>query len=401
MLSSKYLDACPSELVELYAQLETDIVCDMAKRLKGMGDPSDSVEWQKHVMSELSAHNSYVQRKLKGIDKKTASTLYRLLKNSVAESARNDLKVYSKADMSDNQKQVLNNTIAKLADGKISKGSAHAELIEGEFKTLYSGCVRLTQSIAKESQTRFIQECNRAYMKVASGAYDYQSAIREGVNSLARDEIRVVEYNYDKSTVVRSIESSVRSNVMTGVNQLAAESTDQNMADLECEFVEVSAHVGARHTDKPRNEWSNHDEWQGKIFHIGGDVTVDGVTYRDFHSVCGLGEADGICGINCRHSYYPYFPGMPRMYERQEINRMNERKVEYKGDLIPVYEAEQKQRYIERQIRGWKRTAAIQESGGNDSFGAKEKVRYWQATARNFIEETGLRRDYSREQIGK
>lgn len=186
---------------------------------------------------------------------------------------------------------------------------------------------------------------------------------------------------------------------MTGVNQLAAETTEQNMDDLGCEFVEVSAHIGARETG--RNNWSDHSAWQGKVFHRGGPIDIDGVHYEGFEETCGLGEIDGICGINCRHSYYPYFLGTPRMYEKKEIREMNSQTVEYNNQTMSVAQAEAKQRDIERHIRDWKRMEQIQLAGGNDASKAHDKVREWQATARNFIEQTDLRRDYSRERIGK
>lgn len=399
MLPANYLNSCPDELVEVYSSLETDIVCDIARRLKRMGKVSDASEWQALMLSELGGHKTYINKMLKTTDKKTASMLYKLLSESMAKATRYDLQSLSGYDFTDNQKQVLNNIIAKLADGKISRGSAHAELLTNEFNILYEGTVRLTQTIAKNAEQLFVKEANKAFLKVASGAFDYKKAIADSVDELARNKITVVEYSYTKETAIHSIESAVRSNVMTGINQLAAETTEQNMDDLGCEFVEVSAHIGARETG--RNNWSDHSAWQGKIFHRGGPVDVDGVHYEGFEETCGLGEIDGICGINCRHSYYPYFLGTPRMYEKKEIREMNSKTVEYNGDTLSVAQAEAKQRDIERHIRDWKRAEQIKIEGGNDSTFAHNKVREWQAVARDFIDQTDLRRDYSRERIGK
>ena len=41
------------------------------------------------------------------------------------------------------------------------------------------------------------------------------------------------------------------------------------------------------------------------------------------------------------------------------------------------------------------------EAAGLDSSKAHEKVRAWQAKQRDFIRQTGLKRQYNREQIGK
>jgi len=65
-----------------------------------------------------------------------------------------------------------------------------------------------------------------------------------------------------------------------------------------------------------------------------------------------------------------------------------------------MYEASQQQRYIERQIRRWKREASAMDAAGLDNGYAKLKVRGWQAAQRDFINQTGFSRDYFRERAG-
>ena len=91
---------------------------------------------------------------------------------------------------------------------------------------------------------------------------------------------------------------------------------------------------------------------------------------------------------NCRHTLATYFPGiteLPKVPD-EELARAN-------------YEAEQKQRYMERQIRKWKRRAAGS-LGEENQAAAQAKVRYWQARIRGHLKENPqLRRDYHREKI--
>lgn len=61
------------------------------------------------------------------------------------------------------------------------------------------------------------------------------------------------------------------------------------------------------------------------------------------------------------------------------------------------YEATQKQRYIERQIRKYKREVAGLDAAGIDSTDSRNRLAKWQQRQRDFIEQTGLKRDYSRE----
>lgn len=55
---------------------------------------------------------------------------------------------------------------------------------------------------------------------------------------------------------------------------------------------------------------------------------------------------------------------------------------------------------IERGIRRWKREEVAMKAAGQPTDEARAKVRTWQARQRDFIKQTGLKRDSSREQIG-
>ena len=70
------------------------------------------------------------------------------------------------------------------------------------------------------------------------------------------------------------------------------------MEEMGCEFVEVTAHEGARPT---------HAVWQGRVYHRGGAVVQDGERYEDFEAATGYGTGPGLCGWNCRHNFYPFY----------------------------------------------------------------------------------------------
>lgn len=391
MLSPSYLAGLPDEMVKIYSQLEADIACDVARRVAKLSKVTDSSKWQMVILDELGSLKSSINKALTKYNDQAQKELKRLFEEAVQKSAQKDLAQYNKAHLSDNQKQILEATVMKLSDGKIAKGAATTDIINNQFKADYEGFVRLTQTIASNAESRFVEECNFAYMKVASGAFDYDTAIKQSVNSLAKNDRTSVNYNYKKETRSLSIEAAVRMNVMTGINQTCAEITERNCEDLGVELVEVDAHEGAR---------PEHAAWQGKVYVRGKAREVDGVFYDSFEEVCKPGTATGICGINCRHSYYPYFPGMEKHYDGKDLKEMNKKDVEYNGKKMTKYEARQKQRAIERKIRQWKRTADIQKAGGVDDTSARVKLGEWQKIAQDFTDKTGLRRDYEREYIG-
>ena len=81
------------------------------------------------------------------------------------------------------------------------------------------------------------------------------------------------------------------------------------------------------------------------------------------------------------------------------LEEYNAQTYEYNGQKMTEYEASQKQREIERNIRRWKRENKAMVAAGLDTTESAAKVKEWQARQRDFVRQTGLKRQYSREWI--
>lgn len=71
----------------------------------------------------------------------------------------------------------------------------------------------------------------------------------------------------------------------------------------------------------------------------------------------------------------------------------------YHGQDMTAYQAEQKQRYFERQIRRWKREYLAARELGENTAEAAAKLRTWRKTLSGFLKETGLKRRSERERV--
>lgn len=80
---------------------------------------------------------------------------------------------------------------------------------------------------------------------------------------------------------------------------------------------------------------------------------------------------------------------------------MNQASTKYKGKKYTQYQIDQKQRYIERQIRKYKRRAKLEKDSGLDDSKSVSFVKKWQKKLREFVKETGNEKDYSKEWINK
>lgn len=360
MLSPRYLDGLSDEITEIYSRLETDILQDMARRLSRLGKVTDATRWQAQMLAEAGGLKKNIRRILAKYDREIVRQIEETFTEALETSAKNDNRVF------------------KAATGRtVSPPNAQAML--STIQRCHSDLSRLTLTTAATTETQFVQQANRVYMNVQSGAFDYDTAMKSAADELSKRGITTVQYENGKP-VARTIESAVRMNILTSINQTAANQTLNNAEELGVEKFEVSAHIGAR---------PEHEAWQGKIF-----------TRKELYSVCGLGSVTGLCGINCRHSFYPYFDGMEGHYTQDDLDGMAEEKVEFNGKEMTRYEGEQRLRRIERGIRRYKREALTQEAAGVDSTRARRKLGEWQAAARDFTKQTGIARDRAREYVG-
>lgn len=107
-----------------------------------------------------------------------------------------------------------------------------------------------------------------------------------------------------------------------------------------------------------------------------------------------------VVGIVSRHSFFPFYEGISRPeYTEAELEELNAPKYEYNGQKLTEYEATQRQRYIERQIRRWKREKAAMQAAGLDASQAAAKLTQWRERMRDFQDQTGLKRRYDRERV--
>lgn len=163
------------------------------------------------------------------------------------------------------------------------------------------------------------------------------------------------------------------------------------MEEMDCEFVEVTAHEGARPT---------HAVWQGRVYHRGGAVVQDGERYEDFEAATGYGTGPGLCGWNCRHNFYPFYPGISvRNYTDDRLAELDARNIPYGGGLYTRYEITQMQRALERRVRKYKRRYLAETAAGVDASQSAAKLKAARQQLSAFLAETGGRLDGARAEV--
>lgn len=239
MLKPKYINSLPDKLIELYSQLEMDILADMARRISTYDYYIPAAQWQRDKLIELGSFESWIIKALSRMTGKTEKEIKSLMKEAGMKALKFDDGVYKAAGL---KTPPLSASLAML-----DVLNAGIEKTNGLFENL-------TRTTANTATRQLEDALDRAYMQITSGAFDRETAVRNAVKDLSRQGVGAVTYPSGK---VDSIETAVRRAVVTGVNQTVAKLQLARAEQMGCNLVETTAHEGAR---------PSHAVWQGKVF---------------------------------------------------------------------------------------------------------------------------------------
>jgi len=125
--------------------------------------------------------------------------------------------------------------------------------------------------------------------------------------------------------------------------------------------------------------------WQGKVYI---DDVYSGGKPNGKYPLLSTAMAAGLFHPNCRHNMTTFVPGVSRLPAPVDDE-----------EALANYDAEQEQRYMERQVRKYKRREAGSTDPKNQEA-AKAKVKEWQKRLRGHLSQNEhLRRDSRRERV--
>lgn len=375
MLNDKQFDELSKPLINLYSEMEQELLKLIASKFSIYEDEGikGSLEWWIKKLDEMGGLNSDAVKVIEKYSSKTETEILKMLEEVgyLSIDMPSLMDVYAKAGTLVNPKTV---SIAKVIE------NSHKEVQE-TFRLIRTNAVEG----AKQS---YMTAINQVYLEVSSGIYDYDTALRKANHKMADNGITAATYVRDDGTEVKySIESVVRRDTVTAINQTANKANEHMASELNAKHYYVSGHLGARNVGIGHK---NHESWQEGVYLIVGSDEK----YKNFYITTGYGLVDGLGGVNCRHLFWAFFPGISKIPKKLVDDGENSR----------VYELLQRQRAYERAVRKWKKRQVVADeiSDVKDFDKATDKIKEYQQLLRNLINENPeLRRDYSREQIAQ
>lgn len=360
MLTPEFLHEAPEGLLELYREAEEAMLADMARRISTYDFYIPAAQWQKKKLKAMGMMESEINRRLSQLTGRSLQEIKELMKEAGMETIASDDRIHSIAGKKCPPLEASPSLIAT-----INSGYRRTEKV---FRNL-------TRSTAINAYKQFSNILDQAYMQISSGAFDTETAIRNAIKALAEKGIDSVRY---PSGRVDNIEVAARRAIVTGINQTAGDMQLARAEDVDSEYVETTAHAGAR---------PEHELWQGKVFKLHGKEPG----YPNFYEATGYGTGPGLCGYNCRHNFHPFYPGLSTpAYSDEMLAEYAAKDYLYNGKKYTEYEVSQMQRYYERARRRWKREYLMQEAAGIDTTESSVKMRSYMEKLKNLEEQTGM-----------
>ena len=388
MLEPEYLEFCPERIADIYRELCDNILKDIIRRILKTKHVTETAKWQAEVLQEAGMIRGQI---VKEIAKRTgiiAKEVQILFEDAGVRTVEADNVFYTEAG---------------IEPVDIALSDPMMQTLEAGYRKTLGLLDNLTNTIPSAGYTAYINTCNEAYMKVSSGAFSLQEAVRTSVKNLASRGIEIIKYD---SGHREKVDVAVMRAVRTGVGQTCAKIGMMNAEEMGCHLMEIDAHAGAR---------PDHAKWQGKLVTLTGQdagKTIDGMKVWTLSGI-GYGTGAGFRGWNCRHDWNPYFPGISTPnYGKKELEKLNEKKIEWNGEKYTEYEISQMQRAEERKVRALKRECIANDTAIKNASDAETKALFqseYQKSAvklktaeqqlKDFCKVTNQQRDKFREQV--
>ena len=326
-MQPKEMEHLPLQLEKMFLELQNRIMRDVVRRIKKTGGITSTADYQLNRIQIIGNSTEFIESEIKRLSGLTDPELWEIYDTVIEKDYTRAKEIYEQVNAhftpyEDNEqmqtwaKAILSQTKHEIQNITRSMG----------FALDYGG-----KKVFTPFSEYYQKYLDRACMDIVTGAFDYNTVLRRVVKEMTASGIRTVNYasGYGNRAPV-----AVRRAVMTGVHQLAAQINEQVAKDLGTDTYEVTWHAGHR-----PSHW-----WGGNVY-----------TKQQLISICRLGEVDGLCGANCKHSYFAFVDGVsvrtytPEQLREMEANEQVERS--YQGKSYNAYEAQQRQRALETRMR--------------------------------------------------
>lgn len=344
-MNQEYKERLSRQIEKQFSDLEMRIMEDIVRRIQQAGKITSTADWQINRLVILGNSTEDIEKMIKDSLDASYPDVFELYDQVINWEYVRNKDLYEQI----NAQYILfeeNGQLQQITNALIRQTNTDLQNITQSlgFYLDYGNGRRVLTPLAQVYQGYLDAAC----MDIVSGAFDYNSVLRRVVTQITNSGLRQIDY---ASGYANRVDVAARRAVMTGITQLTGQISDFNADTLGTEYFEVAWHAGARPT---------HQVWQGKVY-----------SREELVTICGLGSATGLEGVNCYHERYPFFPGISeRQWSDEWLEKKNREEntpKEFGGKKYTLYEAKQRQRQMETAMRAQREKVQLLQAGDADS----------------------------------
>ncbi|HAT4146271.1 TPA: capsid protein [Clostridium perfringens] len=373
----------------IFEQMELDLISSMhrtfyfhqAEQIK------EGFKWEQWQRTKLRSLEEYRQRNKKLVEeynKPIQEAINREIQGNFTKGQENteklidEVKIQFPEDIK--ELQTVREYIAKEL-GKENKPhkeenffGVNEKKLNALKETVTNDLKKAQMSILSKMDDVYRQTIFKTHVYLQSGAKTINQAIDMATKDFLEKGINSITYKDGKQV---NIASYAEMCLRTASQRATFLGEGKKRDEYGIHLVVVTAHANTCKMCEP---------WQGKI--LIDDIFCHGTKNDGDYPLLSEAVGKGFLHPNCRHTLATYFPGITR------IPIIPDGK-----EAIKLYEAEQKQRYYERQLRKWKRLK-VGTCDEESKELANKKVEELEKTLMDHLENNKeLRRNHYRERL--
>lgn len=385
------------DIRKIFEQMELDLISSMHRAFyfHQSEEAKEGFKWEQWQLTKLREIEKYrkrnreivgaysdaiqktIDRELRGNYSKGESRITRLV-DKIKQILKPSVKVEFPVDISEHQ---ATREYISMLTGRRSKPivedsffGVNEKKLEALITTAKKDVQKAQYSALRKMDDVYRQTIFKSQVYMQSGTKTLNQAVDMATKDFLSKGIDSIEY---KNGARVNIGSYAEMCLRTASQRATFLGEGKKRNEYGIHLVVVSAHA---------NTCKMCEKWQGKI--LIDDVFSNGSKKDGEYPLLSQAITEGFLHPNCRHNLITYFP---------EVTSLPQ--VPNGEQAIKVYEAEQKQRKYEREIRKWKRIVAGSCDEESKKYALSMVKRYQKNISDLLKENPSLKRNYPKEEI--
>lgn len=223
-----------NKIIDMFSKLNQDLTATIIKKIQQNENISSFTKSQIRVLARQGGNEIFKEalNKVNGLSRERKKQLLQLFNEIQNEQMKGYKQTYEAKGL---EYQVSNEV---------------QQLVDSIYRQTNKELKNMTKSIAFASKEAYINGVDDLFTKVSSGAFDYSSAMKSTINTLAEKGITLK----DKAGRNVSLETAVKRNLMTSLTQTANDIAKQVGDEIGANCVVIGHSPTCRPSHHPIND---------------------------------------------------------------------------------------------------------------------------------------------------